>query len=123
LPLASLVWALRPQILTLLGLAALVTLLARERFAAVPLLFLAWANAHGGVAFGGVVLVAAFVTALLRARSGDERDRRRALRLAATLPLSALATAATPLGFGIFRFVFESEARLRAAHIREWGAT
>jgi hypothetical protein len=127
IPLASLVWALRPQILTLLGLAGLVTLLARERGALLPLLpllFLAWANAHGGVALGGAVLVAAVVAAALRARfSGDRRDRRRAWRLAGVLPLCALATAATPLGFGIFRFVFESEARLRAAHINEWRAT
>jgi hypothetical protein len=123
IPLASLVWALRPQILTLLGLATLVTLLARGRFAPLPLLFVAWANAHGGVALGGAVLVAAFITALARGRSGGSEDRRRAFRLAVTLPLCALATAATPLGLGIFRFVFESEARLRAAHINEWRPT
>jgi hypothetical protein len=124
IPLASLVWALRPQILTLLGLAALAAMLARERFAALPVLFLAWANAHGGVVLGGVVLVAAFLTAVLRARVvGAPEDRRRARWLGAMLPLCALATAATPLGFGVFRFVVESEARLRQAHINEWRAT
>jgi hypothetical protein len=122
-PLASLVWVLRPQILTLLGLAVLVWMLARERFAGLPVLFLAWANAHGGVVLGGVVLGVAFLTALARARRGDGHDRRRALWLGAMLPLCALATAATPLGFGIFRFVVASEARLRAAHINEWRAT
>jgi hypothetical protein len=128
IPLASVVWALRPQILTLLGLAVLAGLLARERFPegfanalALPALFLVWANAHGGVALGGVLLVAAFFTAVARARiRGEASDRRRALWLGAMLPLCALATAATPLGFGIFRFVVASEARLRQAHINEW---
>ncbi|HVZ74124.1 MAG TPA: hypothetical protein VHJ20_17215 [Polyangia bacterium] len=124
IPLASLVWAMRPQIVTLLGLALLVTWLARERFARLPILFLVWANAHGGVVLGGVVLVAAFVTAAIRARAtGGEDDRRRLKRLGGVLAACALATTLTPLGFGIFRFVAESEARLRAAHINEWRAT
>src|SRR5207244_471776 len=70
IPLASLVWALRPQILTLLGLAVLAWMLARERFAALPVLFVAWSNAHGGVALGGALLVVAFLTAVVRARLG-----------------------------------------------------
>ena len=123
IPLASLVWALRPQIVTLLFLALLVWMLARERFALLPLLFLVWANAHGGVVLGGVVLGAAFVTALLRARRGGVSERARLRWLAALVPLCALATTATPLGFGIFRFVLESERRLREAHINEWRAT
>jgi hypothetical protein len=124
IPLASLVWALRPQIVTLLCLSALASLLARERFALLPVLFVAWANAHGGVVLGGVVLVAAFATASLRARATRAADdRRRALRLGLFVPLCALATTLTPLGFGVFRFVIESEARLRAAHINEWRAT
>jgi hypothetical protein len=124
IPLASVVWALRPQILTLLGLAVLAWLLARERFVALPALFVAWANGHGGVAIGGLLLVVAFLTAVVRARlRGDVADRRRVLWLAAMLPLCALATAMTPLGLGIFRFVFASEARLRQAHINEWQPT
>jgi hypothetical protein len=123
-PLASLVWALRPQILTLLGLAAVVTLLARERYRPLPVLFAVWANAHGGVALGGLVLVAAFVAALARyLRGRDPIDRLRLLRLGVALPICALATALTPLGLHLFRFVFESEARLRAAHINEWRPT
>ena len=99
-------------------------MLARERFALLPVLFVVWANAHGGVVLGGVVLAVAFLAALLRAvRTRAATDVRRAWWLAALLPLCALATAATPLGFGLFRFVIESEARLRAAHINEWQAT
>jgi len=124
IPIASLVWALRPQIVTLLCLAVLAWLLARDRHAPLPALFFAWANAHGGVVLGGAVLAAAFGAALVRARVvGEPADRRRVRWLAVMLPLCALATAATPLGFGVFRFVLASEARLRAAHINEWQAT
>jgi hypothetical protein len=124
IPLASLVWALRPQIVTLLGLAVLAALLARERFSLLPVLFVAWANAHAGVVLGGAVLVAAFATALLRAWVvGAPGDRRRAVQLGLAVPLCALATTLTPLGLGVFRFVVESEGRLRAAHINEWRAT
>ncbi|HEX4406832.1 MAG TPA: hypothetical protein VH560_18465 [Polyangia bacterium] len=120
IPLSSLVWTLRPQLVTLLALAVLLTLLVDDRAAWLPPLFLVWANAHGGVALGGVVLVAAWGAAWLRAVRGAVVDRRRAWRLTVALPLCALATAATPLGFGIFSFVVTSEARLRAAHVSEW---
>lgn len=126
-PLASVVWALRPQIVTLLFLTVLVSMLARERFLALPLLFLAWANAHGGVVLGGLLLGVAFATALARAwLAGPERravDRRRARRLGLVLVPCALAVAATPMGFQLFRFVVESEGRLRSAHINEWQST
>ena len=56
LSIASSAWSLRPQLLTLFLLPALVWLLARERYLVIPPLFLVWANAHGGVALGGVVL-------------------------------------------------------------------
>jgi hypothetical protein len=122
IPLASLVWTLRPQLATLLGLAVLLTLLVRDRTRWIPLLFLAWANAHAGVALGGAVLSGAVVTAWLRARRADasDVDRARPRRLALALAASAAATTLTPLGPGIFRFVLTSEARLRAAHISEW---
>ena len=122
IPLSSIAWTLRPQIATLLGLATLLWLLARDRHAWLPLLFLVWANVHGGVALGGAVLVAAALAAAVRARGrfAMPEERRRARRLRFALPLCALATCATPLGFGIFRFVVESEARLRAVHVNEW---
>jgi hypothetical protein len=121
-PVASLVWTLRPQLATLLAMAALLSLLARDRLRWLPLLFFVWANAHAGVALGGVVMVVAFLGAWLRGRrpAATEEDRARVRRLALALPLCALATTLTPLGPGIFRFVVESEARLRAAHVVEW---
>ncbi|HTA19464.1 MAG TPA: hypothetical protein VK989_09235, partial [Polyangia bacterium] len=122
IPLSSLVWALRPQLVTLLALAVLLWLLVHERFAWLPPLFLVWANAHGGVALGGVVLIAACAAAGLRAWRAEATpdDRRRARRLGVVAPLCVLATALTPLGLDLFRFVVASEARLRAAHISEW---
>jgi hypothetical protein len=124
LTLTSPVWALRPQIATLLAVAVLITLLARERFWPVPLLFLVWANVHGGVALGGIVLVAVTAAALLRwRRSRADADRRRAAALGLVLPLAGLASCATPLGFHVFRFVWESTARLYVLRISEWRPT
>jgi hypothetical protein len=122
IPLASLGWTLRPQVVSLLALASLVGLLVADRTRWLPPLFLVWANVHGGVAIGGAVLAVVAAVALLRARgsAATDLDRARARRLALAVPLCALATCATPLGFRIFRFVLESEARLRAAHVSEW---
>jgi hypothetical protein len=128
LGLSSWFWALRPQVLTLFLLAVLLTMLVRERYRFIPLLFLAWANAHGGVVLGGLVLAAAWAAAVLRAwRARDAAggavravDNRRVRALSIVVPLAGLACAASPLGFGIYRFVIESTARSIAVHITEW---
>jgi hypothetical protein len=121
-PIASLVWTLRPQLATLLAITALLWLLAHDRLFWLPPLFLAWANAHAGVAVGGAVLCVALLVAWLRARraGATDDDRTRFRLLALILPLCAIMTMATPLGAGIFRFVLESESRLREARIIEW---
>ncbi len=122
--LTSPVWALRPQIATMLAIVLLAAWLARGRFWPIPLLFLVWANVHGGVALGGLVLVSVTATAALRwARTRAAVDRRRALTLAAVSLLAGLATCATPLGVHIFSFVWDSTARLYALHISEWRPT
>jgi hypothetical protein len=121
LSVAASAWALRPQLLTLFLLALLVWFLVHERLLIIPLYFLLWANAHGGVALGGVVLAAATAAGVLRwVRTRAPADRRRALVLAGVLPLAALAVSATPLGFHIYRFVVVSAARSYAVHIAEW---
>ncbi len=119
-PIGACVWALRPQIASLALLALLVTLLARERYRWLPLLFVLWANVHGAVALGGAVLAASTALAVLRARSGDPADRRRAWTLAALTPLCALATAATPLGPRLWPFILESMRHSHATMIAEW---
>jgi hypothetical protein len=122
LSVSSPLWVLRPQIVSLSLLMVLVWLLARERHRFIPILFLIWANAHAGVVMGGLVLAAATGCAALRfSITREAADRRRLLTLAIVLPLATLAAAATPLGFGIYRFVLESTARLQAEHILEWG--
>jgi len=121
LALSSCVWVLRPHLLTLFLLAVVLTLLARERWRWIPPLFLFWANAHGGVVLGGLVLAAAWAAAALRwwrVREAGDRVRLRALSI--VLGLSGLACAAAPLGFGIYRFVIESTARSMQVKILEW---
>jgi hypothetical protein len=115
-------WVLRPQIVSLALLMVLVWLLAHERHRFIPVLFLIWANAHAGVVMGGLVLAVATGCAALRfSITREAADRRRLKILAVVLPLATLAAAATPLGFGIYSFVLESTARLKAEHILEWG--
>jgi hypothetical protein len=124
LPLASCVWALRPQIVSLLLLMVLLSLLSRERYRWLPPLFVLWANVHGAVALGGLALVAAAAAALLRARRGDAGavavDRRRAVTLAVLVPVCAAATALTPMGVGLWRFIGESMGHSRQNGIDEW---
>jgi hypothetical protein len=119
-PLAACVWALRPQIVSLALVAALVTLLARERWRWVPPLFVVWANLHGAVVLGLAVLGATAVAAAWRARSGDARDRRRARALAPLLPVCAAATLLTPLGPRLWTFIVESMSRSHETLIVEW---
>ncbi len=90
LALGSAGWVLRPHVLSLLLLAVLIWLLVRERFRIIPLLFVLWANAHGGVVLGGLALAAAAAVAGLRwwlrrepadrRRARDAGDRRSAVR-------------------------------------------
>jgi hypothetical protein len=121
---ASCVWALRPQIVTLLALSILVGWLARDRYRPIPFLFLIWANVHAGVMFGGIVLGAAWLVAAWRWRRwrGAE-DRRRLVALALVTPLSGAATCATPLGPTLFRFVWEGTSHAQIAWITEWQPT
>jgi hypothetical protein len=120
-PLAMPLWVSRPHLFTLAAIPLLLTLLARDRLWPIPPLFLLWANVHGGVALGGVLLGVATALALLRWRlRRDAGDRRRALVLLLVLPLAALACLATPLGLGIFHFLVDSMARIKTISIGEW---
>jgi hypothetical protein len=123
LPLATRAWVLRPQLLTMLALAVLLWLLVHERYRWLPLLFVLWANAHGAVVMGIVVLGGCAALAVVRALRGDAQARRRAIVLGGLTPLCALATLLTPLGFGLWRFIGTSMALSRANQIREWQPT
>lgn len=119
-PLAASVWALRPQIVSLALVATLVTMLARERYRLLPLLFVLWANVHGAVALGVAILGATALAAIVSARSGDTRARRRAWTLALLTPSCAAATALTPLGTRLWTFIGESMSRSHETLIVEW---
>ena len=121
LAVSTCVWVLRPHLLTLFLLAVVLTLIARERWRWIPPLFLFWANAHGGVVLGGLVLASAWAAAALRWwRVRETADAARLRALTIVLALSGLACAAAPLGFGIYRFVIESTARSMQVKILEW---
>jgi hypothetical protein len=122
LAVSSCVWVLRPQLVSLFGIALLLTLLVRKRERWIPPLFLLWANAHGGVALGGLILVAAVAAAAWRwHRTRADVDARQLRGLAIVLALSGIATALTPLGPGIVHFLAESAVR-SAGFISEWRA-
>src|SRR4051812_43823026 len=58
-------WSLRPQVFSFIGLALTMWLIHSRRFRVLPLVFLVWANLHGGVIIGvGVVVVFAVVSLL-----------------------------------------------------------
>jgi hypothetical protein len=113
--LSSPAWSLRPQVLTLAFLAAVVWIAARQRgIWSLPLLFLVWANLHGAVALGGLVIVAATIAAAIR------RENLRTWCIVAALCF--LATAATPLGPSLWFEIPGSLQRLQAYGVLEWQA-
>jgi hypothetical protein len=107
-------WAVRPAVLTLLALLAVTWLIARGKDWLVPPIFLAWANAHGAVVLGLVVVGAAFVTAAAR------RESRRALRLGVVLAICGGLVFVTPLGLRLLSFIGESTERSRLNGVTEW---
>ena len=106
-------WSLRPKLFTLCAMALTLTLLQRRAYVWLPPLFGLWANLHGAVALGLVVLAAACGEALLH-------DRRRLPRLALASILSVAATACTPLGLSLFDDVVLSLRRPDYRFITEW---
>jgi hypothetical protein len=114
--LSSPAWCLRPQVLTLTMTAVTLLILVRRRFVwTLPLLFLIWANLHGAVALGGVIVVAAWFACAAR-------DRRRLPAFTAIVVLCFLATAATPMGASLWFEIPQSLQRLEAYDVLEWRA-
>ncbi len=110
---ASVWWEPRPHAFSLLFIMVTVALLARQRFWWLPLVFLVWANCHGGVLLGFVLLGAGLgVQTLLAPR---------------TLPRAVLvflacmmAATATPLGLSFWFEIPSSLARIRLYPLDEW---
>jgi hypothetical protein len=110
LPVTLATAAVRPQAVSLLLLVVVVALLRSGRVWPVPLIVLVWANLHGAFVFALVAVGAALVAAALASR-----DRLRPLLLAAIG--AALASLATPWGFGIYTFLVSKSDTL---DIEEW---
>ena len=106
--------SLRPQVWTLVCLTLLCRALVAPARAGnwLPLVFLVWANAHGGWIVGlGVLAVWAGVTAVVT---------RRGVADWATLGVvCALATMINPYGWHLWRFMLETVGMTR--DIAEWG--
>jgi hypothetical protein len=138
---SSMAWALRPQVFTLFFVAATALLVARRRYLLLPILFLLWANLHGGVMLGFVILASGVLALLVENRRWPlaARGESRALpagRLAVLgatpdfhhgllVPLLVTigcvsATLMTPLGVSIWTEIPASLARLRVYGVSEW---
>lgn len=109
------VWAVRPQVITLFLFSLTLAALLNRRELLLPPLFLVWANLHGAVALGLVLVGAAAAAAALG-------DRRRLPRLLGTGAACALATFITPLGVRYWPEVLISLRRSQVNAIDEWQA-
>jgi len=105
-------WTLRPQVFTLLLAAVTFVLLERERERWLPLIFVIWANLHGGVVLGFAILAGAIAYRVTL--------NRRVVPLLVVATLCAAATMVTPLGPSLWREVPASLARLRDYQVNEW---
>jgi hypothetical protein len=114
--LSSPAWCVRPQVLTLTMMAATLLILVRGRSVwALPPLFLLWANLHGAVALGGVLIVAGWLARVVSDRSGLPA-------FSAIAVLCLLATAATPMGPSLWFEIPQSLQRLQEYSVVEWRA-
>ena len=107
---------IRPQLWTLLLLVVLCRLLVAGGPAlwAIPLLFVPWANFHGGWILG-----LGIVGAWCAGRLLDRANRRDVMQLAAVAALSAAATLVNPYGVHLWEFI-GTTVRLSRADITEW---
>ena len=110
---ASLWWEPRPHAFSLLFIPATVFLIARRRVWWLPLVFVIWANAHGGVLLGFVLLGAGLGAQVLLA---PNTWRQSVLVFLACM----LAATATPLGLSFWSEIPKSLARIHLYPLDEW---
>jgi hypothetical protein len=130
--LATVSFNLRPQMLGYLFLV--LTLIVLERFRqgkrrglwALPILMLAWVNAHGSWIIGLGVIGVYLVSGLMEFHIGDIEARRWSpsdrLRLASVFVLCACATLITPYGTTLAKYPFDVafSLPLGVANVVEW---
>jgi hypothetical protein len=110
---ASTTWSLRAQVLSLLLVTMTMALLRRRRYVWLPVVFFFWANLHGAVLLGVLLLGAALVAALVE-------DIDALPRLVLVSALCLLATSLTPLGWQFWLDMPRSLGRIRQLGIDEW---
>jgi hypothetical protein len=112
----ALVFRLTPgPLLVRVAVVTLSILVRRRHVWAVPPLFLVWANLHGAVALGGVLVVSAWLACAAR-------GRRSLPAFSAIAVLCLLATAATPMGTALWLEIPQSLQRLQQYDVVEWRA-
>jgi hypothetical protein len=110
---ASLWWEPRPHAFSLLFVMTTVFLLVRRRYLWLPLVFVVWANCHGGVLLGFVILAAGLGVGTLIAPRTWWRS--------ALIGLGCvLAATATPLGLSFWTEIPKSLMRIHLYPIDEW---
>ena len=110
---STLAWSVRPQVFTLALLPFTVLLLVRGRYLAVPLVMGLWANLHGGVLLGLVVVATWTAVMALQRAAGWQR-------CAVALALGSAATLVTPLGLQYWPEIFASLRRSQVHRLHEW---
>jgi hypothetical protein len=114
IPSLAFVWTARPHVFTQLLLMVIVHLCLRRLFWILPPLFSLWANLHGGVALGFVVLGAVIIA------DAYLLGIRRAVRLLPIVAVCFAATMVAPLGFDLWPTIPESIHKSISNGIAEW---
>ena len=112
LPLLTPGWSLRPQAFTMFLCLVVIHLLLRRWFWPLPVIFALWANLHGAVALGLVIVAADLVSSILSKSGYKQRALFAFLCFGATL--------LTPLGLDLWPEVLRSVTRSGINQITEW---
>jgi hypothetical protein len=112
---ATITWSVRPQAFSLFMLGLTIWLIVRRKWMLLPVVFLVWANVHGAVAWGGVLLAGT-------AAGYVWHERRVPVLVLVSAALAALATLLTPLGLWYWWEIVQSVQRSKTNDIAEWHA-
>jgi hypothetical protein len=111
---ATTIWSIRPQVFTTASMSVTAALLCRGILWPIPLVFLLWANLHGGAVIGLVLIAVAAVT------EGTTGRRQLPARHIILLVLCLAATWVTPLGIHYLPEISKSIMRSRENGLIEW---
>jgi hypothetical protein len=111
---SSIEWCLRPQVFTLFFVSVTALLVSKRLLWPLPLVFLVWANLHGGVIIGYGLLGVAVACSLM------QDSFRKALGTAAAAVIAFLATGLTPIGAALWTESLGAARRMHEARISEF---